>query len=193
MAIAKTLTKLCNQIQSSGVFYKTDIFFVRREGNKKTVLFVHRSLPGMNLRVVNEEDVEIEVTYTKPIPPEKIYTMRPDKALCYTFAKLSKVRIATLFDYGFEFVCDGGLELYGVEKQYLQDDSCAALMDMCGQTIKGLPLKKEVSKDVVLNWVRPDSDSFLERLRAKQRRKSPDSLRVGQPIKRFDLTQSDIL
>jgi hypothetical protein len=228
-----TLKDFCNIVEKSVKFYKTDFFFVKREGNKKTLLFVQRSLPGMRMRVVNN-NVEIETTYGKDVPTKERNRPRrtpspsafavmsigrdgdpvwedgdeeiaisprsgwnedagyKSRVLAHTFAKLEGVRMATLFDYGFEFICDQGIDLYAAESASLEDSSAGNIISMCGKPIRVLPLRSNISRTVLTSWTRATADDdFFEKLRQNQVEER--HIPMGQHRRKIDVTDMEIV
>lgn len=184
-----------------------DFLFVYRHGSRKTVINVLRSLPGLLLKVSdnNSPDVTFESTWVADIAKRDAkagrdiqqggwqqvaasYGSRQYTYMAHTFAICRRVREMCTFEYGFEIRSADNIDIHGVKSVYLLDPSVGYLQSICGETFKGLPLIEDVNRDVLTSWRHP-GDEFINSIKAKFNGTEEKNMNLGQSSRKLLLDE----
>lgn len=184
---------------------RMDFIFTHRFRSHRTVLTVLRSLPGLSLKVTDDQspDISFESTWIADpnlrkkdddIPQEGWESIATTSwrsqysYLAHTFMNIRKVREVAIFDYGFEFLAADRMELIGIKSSAWKDSSITYLQSIVGEQFKGIRFADDIDDELKMAWRHPVVIEKARQVAEKQRA----FVQVGQSFRDLLLDDDDV-
>lgn len=183
------LSDFCEKTQKSVSFYRSDFIYLQRIGSKRKVLFVQRAMPAVYMSC--EGSNILMSSHTSKFVPEKERSKKIKGAYSWddndthktsiqhsTFFKLTNVKIATLFQFGVEFITNSGLDLFIIESIWIENPSLDNMLRMCGEEFSRIPVREDAVKESIAIWTNKEENKFNKKL--KKIHENDESSTLGQ-------------